>query len=103
MNDIRIVQGETIDIMVTVKDENGQIVTLDGFEGIFGSSITGQKKMTVADNMLILSLTSLETLKMQPKEYRYEIKVKTADEKIKSILSGHLIITKAYVQFGNEG
>lgn len=99
MNDIRIVQGETIDIMVTVKDEQGKIVVIEGFEGIFGSTVTGQKKMTVVDNMLILSLTSEETLEMQPKEYRYEIKVKTTENKIKSILSGHLIITKAYVQF----
>lgn len=101
MNDIRIVQGETIDIMVTVKDEQGKIVVIEGFEGIFGSTVTGQKKMTVVDNMLILSLTSEETLEMQPKEYRYEIKVKTTENKIKSILSGHLIITKAYVQFEN--
>lgn len=101
MNDIRIVQGETIDIMVTVKDEQGKIVVIEGFEGIFGSTVTGQKKMTVVDNMLILSLTSEETLEMQPKEYRYEIKVKTTENKIKSILSGHLIITKAYVQFKN--
>ncbi len=99
MNDIRIVQGETIDIMVTVKDEQGKMVVIEGFEGMFGSSVTGQKKMTVVDNMLILSLTSEETLEMQPKEYRYEIKVKTTENKIKSILSGHLIITKAYVQF----
>ncbi len=99
MNDIRIVQGETVDISVTVKDEQGKIVVIEGFEGIFGSSVTGQKKMTVVDNMLILSLTSEETLEMQPKEYRYEIKVKTTENKIKSILSGHLIITKAYVQF----
>lgn len=99
MNDIRIVQGETVDISVTVKDEQGKIVVIEGFEGIFGSSVTGQKKMTVVDNMLILSLTSEETLEMQPKEYRYEIKVKNTENKIKSILSGHLIITKAYAQF----
>ena len=101
MNDIRIVQGETVDIMVTLKDEHGKVVIIDGFEGIFGSSVTGQKKMAVVDNMLILSLTPEETLKMQPKEYRYEIKVKTTEKKIKSILSGHLIISKAYVQFEN--
>ena len=101
MNDIRIVQGETVDIMVMVKNEQGKVVDIEGFEGIFGSTVTGQKKMSVVDNMLILSLTSEETLEMPPKEYRYEIKVKTIENKIKSILSGHLIITKAYVQFEN--
>lgn len=101
MNDIRIVQGETVDIIVTVKNEQGKVVDIEGFEGIFGSSVTGQKKMTVVDNMFILSLTSKDTLEIQPKEYRYEIKVKTTENKIKSILSGHLIITKAYVQFEN--
>ena len=99
MIDIRIVQGETVDLMVAVKDDQGATVSLDGFEGIFGSTITGTKSMTVADNKLILSLTPQETLLMTPKEYRYEIKVKTPEKKIKSILSGNLIITKGYVQF----
>lgn len=55
--------------------------------------------MTVVDNKLILSLTPQETLAMTPKEYRYEVKVKTPERKIKSILSGNLIIAKGYVQF----
>lgn len=55
--------------------------------------------MTVVDNKLILSLTPKETIAMTPKEYRYEIKVKTPERKIKSILLGSLIIAKGYVQF----
>ena len=55
--------------------------------------------MTVVDNKLILYLTLQETLAMTPKEYRYEVKVKTPERKIKSILSGNLIIAKGYVQF----
>ena len=99
MNDIHIVQGESVDIMVTVKDQRGEIVNIEGFEGVFGCTILGFKPMSVIDNKLILSLTPQETLAMTPKEYRYEVKVRTPERKIKSILSGSLIIAKGFVQF----
>ncbi len=99
LNNIYFVQGETVDITVLIKNEDGSLATLSGYTAVFGSSIIGNRPMTVLEHELFLTLPSRDTLTLPSRGYRFEIKVKDIYGKIKSILIGNIIVLEGFVQF----
>lgn len=93
---IRMVQGESLEIEVTVTDGEGNAVDLTGsvakfaYRGAQGEAVT--KDCTVSQDKIQVALTPAETALLQG-QYVYEVRIRTGADKVDSLVIGQLLVS----------